>query len=242
MNNLMINEKDNNQIHEITTIINSLDQIDNKEDIFESNNNAREYFESKTINAEIHSNQNQTINELIVVNECLNNNDPMEKKENFPINPAQEEKSSIFNSKNLVNKSVFEQFFEQNNFLYLSNIYEEQIHSSEDLQNNMNYEEKLDIPVKSSSKISIPFNRISSEKQLKRKKNMNNLKRELDTPLTHSIFEKNETFEEFSPKEEDSKFPYKPLDKDKEEKIEKYCEQYYLNKIESQSRLITKQQ
>jgi hypothetical protein len=235
MNNFMINEKDN-QIHEKITIINSLEQNDNKEDMFQSNSNAREYFESNTINADIHSNQNQTINELMVENECLINNDPNEEKEKFPINPVQEEKSSIFNSKNLVNKSVFEQFFEQNNFLYLSNIYEEQIHSSEDLQNNINYEEKIDIPVKSSSKISIPLNRNSSEKQIKRKKNMNNLKRELDTPLTHSIFEKNEAIEEFSPKEEEPKYPYKPLDKDKEEKIENYCEQYFLNNIVSQNR------
>ena len=65
---------------------------------------------------------------------------------------------------------------------------------------------------------------------------MNNLKRELDTPLTHSIFEKNEAIEEFSPKEEEPKYPYKPLDKDKEEKIENYCEQYFLNNIVSQNR------
>lgn len=221
----MINEKDNNEAYENKKVNNSLKHIENNQDTLNDTKINKEDCYENNINTDLHPNKNNTFIEVECENECFNNNQAIEKNEGLPNNQIIEEKSSIFNSKNQMNKSVFEQFFEQNNFLYLSSLYDEQVPSSEDLHNIINYDEKIDLPVKPSSKISIPINRFSGEKQVKKKKNMNNLKRELDTPLTHSIFEKNDTIEEIPPKEEDSKYPYKPLDKDKEEKFEQYCEQ-----------------
>jgi hypothetical protein len=106
----------------------------------------------------------------------------------------------------------------------MSNIYDDHFNCPDDLQNLIIYDEKIDFQSKS-SKIAIPINRNSEEKPSKRKKNMNNLRRELDTPLTHSIFEKNDKIEETQRKEDETKFQFKPINKEKEEKMEKYIEQ-----------------
>lgn len=149
---------------------------------------------------------------------------------NIPSQPA-EEKSSIFNSKFIMTKNELESFYEQNSVHHLTNNnYDDNMRLQDEMNSLMN-DERMDFPFKTPPKTSQPNDRNSSEKPIKRKKNMNNLRKELDDELTHSIFEKPKIEMkpiEDSPKKEESpcKYPYKPLNPDKEKHYENYLEQY----------------
>jgi alpha-N-acetylglucosamine transferase len=138
--------------------------------------------------------------------------------------PKAEERSSIFNSKFLVNKSDLENFYEQNPFLHFNNIYDDH-HQIHEEMNNLIYDEKLDFPFKSSLKVHAPNERSTPEKVIKRKKNMNNLKKEVDNDITPPNFEKAPILESPMKEEEQPRFPYKPINAEKEEKMEKFLEQ-----------------
>lgn len=219
----MIKENDYNEIHKKEVNYTEMGNIDiNQESNLNDKNSAYKLYNNSIIICNSPENnilkENDSKKENSVISYVQDNKDHDTKI------LIQEEKSSIFNSKNLMNKSELEHFYEQNNYLHMSSIYDDHIHSSDELQNLMIYDEKVEFKSKSSSKIAIPINR-NSEKPSKRKKNMNNLRREIDTPLTHSIFEKNEKIEEAQIREEVIKYPYNPLNKEKEEKLDKYCEQ-----------------
>lgn len=148
----------------------------------------------------------------------------------------QEQKSSIFNSKismNILNsnKSEIDNFYEQNNnFLGVINGYDENypnISSQGQFHDYLN-EDRIELNRKSTSKITIPL----TEKPSKRKKNNNILKREFDNQIAHIKDENIEKDEENSKLIiEESKFPYKPLNKEKEEKFSKLCDEYILKII-----------
>lgn len=178
--------------------------------IFDSNYN---YFPNKIDNLHVHEkyNENQeSIEDLF--------DSTLQKEQPIVI----EQKSSIFNSKNMTNilmkKSELETFYEQNNLMSNANIYEDLPNNSDDLQNIILYDERIE---GYNYKLAFP------EKPAKRKKNLNQLRREIEIPLTHSIFDKiDKSDEHFTEKqEEENKFPYKSLNKDKEEKFEKLCDQ-----------------
>jgi len=219
----MIKENDNNQIYdkEKTHSYDGNNEI-NEDTIINDKSSIEKFYSNSLTN--VNNPENKISNENELKFENSKNDNLIDKKDRMTVNPIAEQKSSIFNSKNLINKTELEHFYEQNNFLHMSNIYDDHFNCPDDLQNLIIYDEKIDFQSKS-SKIAIPINRNSEEKPSKRKKNMNNLRRELDTPLTHSIFEKNDKIEETQRKEDETKFQFKPINKEKEEKMEKYIEQ-----------------
>ena len=197
------------------------DKISNDHENITINNNP--YIDEKNSTIKYPS-SSDNINSLHKVSNTHNQfhiliQDQANQLDNQPLSevPDHEPKSSIFNSKNMMNfimkKSELQTFYDQNSNFLSNSIKDDLRKNSDENQIILTNDDKLAGPNKS---------KIPNEKT-KRKKNSNYLKCQIAGPV---IIEKNPKYDELPIKhEEENKFPYKSLNKEKEEKFEKHCEQ-----------------